>query len=255
MKLRSLAFLAAGLFASALARAENYPCTESFSQTVPFNPTGEITLQNVNGAIEIRTWDRNEIRIEGEKNAKTDEELKLIELTIDTSPSLVAIQARLPRRPGSWFGNTIRAEVRFTLTVPATAILRKIESVNSHVSIEDVRGAVNASTVNGAIFAKGLGADARLNTVNGSIHAGFARLAPSQRLSFETVNGSITVDLPSDAGADLSASVVNGRVECAFPIRLASGHVSNHSLRGAIGEGGASLKAESVNGSIRVRPV
>ena len=100
MKLRLLAFLASALFASALARAENYPCSESFSQTVPFNPNGEITLQNVNGAIEIRTWDKNEVRIEGEKNAKTDEELKLIALSIDTSPSLVAIQARLPRRPG-----------------------------------------------------------------------------------------------------------------------------------------------------------
>ena len=254
MKLRLLALLATGLCTTAFLRAESYSFKEPFDRSAPFNSTGEISLENVNGSVEIRTWDKNEIRIEGEKNAKTEEELKLIDLTIDTAPDRVGIKVRLPKRSGGWFwGSNIRAAVRFTLTVPATATLRKINTVNSRVVIDGVRGEVNASTVNGSIEATRLGADARLQTVNGGLTVSFDALVPTQRISLETVNGGITVKLPKNAGVSVDASVVNGGVSCDFPITLSGGGVHRHSLHGAIGGGGASLHASSVNGGIHLR--
>jgi Putative adhesin len=255
MKLHLLALLAAGLGTTALLRADsdNYAFKEPFERSAAFNATGEISLENVNGSVEIRTWDKNEIHIEGEKSAQTDEELKLIELTLDVSPGRVAIKATLPKRPGSWFGSDIRASVRFTLTVPATATLRKIAAVNGRIAIDGVRGEVNAESVNGRLEAIGLGGDARLKTVNGRIAAGFATLAAGQRVSLETVNGEITATLPNDAGTSVDASVVNGHIDCDFPIQLSGGRVHGSSLHGTIGSGGATLHAESVNGSIHLK--
>jgi len=179
--------------------------------------------------------------------------LKLIDLTIDLTDSHALIKVRLPRRPGGGFINgSIRAAVRFTLTVPATAVIRKIDTVNSAVTLDGLRGPVNASSVNGRIRANALGGDAQLHTVNGSIHANFAKIVADQKLSFETVNGSIAIALPKDAGAALHASVVNGHIDCDFPITLADGGKSHHSLSGTIGDGRASLSAESVNGSIHL---
>ncbi len=181
MKLRPLLLAATALFAAGLVRADSYSFTERFSEIHPFDASGEITLGNTNGAVVIRTWDRAEVRIGGEKRAATDEELKLIGLVIDAGAASLAIKTDFPRRTGGWFlfgGGTIRAEVKFTLTVPATVHLRRIDTVNGSVTSEGVRGRVTAHTVNGHLAARGLAADATLGTVNGSIRADFATVAP-----------------------------------------------------------------------------
>lgn len=248
--MKLIAFLSAGLLLTALARAD-YPIKEPFSQTSPFNANGELTLSSINGSITVHTWDKNEILIQGEKSAKTDEELKLIDLKMDVSPAAARIKVHLPKRSGGWFGgNSIRASVRFDITVPATAVVRKIDVVNASVTIEGVRGSVSAESVNGRISATDLAGDAHLETVNGQIHASFAALAPHQQLSFETVNGGIKVILPKDAGASVQAEVVNGHISCDFPLTLGKAH--HRSLAGTIGDGRASVKAETVNGSIHL---
>jgi DUF4097 and DUF4098 domain-containing protein YvlB len=249
------AFLVVAAFALT-ARAENYSHTESLDQTHSFEANGEVTLSNVNGAVIIRTWDRNEVRIEAEKRAKTEEELGLIDLQIDPSPSRLAIKVKLPRRTSGWFSNggSIRASVALTLTVPATARLRDIETVNGRITITDVRGPVHARSVNGQIEARGLGGDTSLETVNGTIRAELSATTSDQRISTETVNGSATISLPHDASLLVSARCVNGSIDCDFPITL-KGSVNRRQLRGTIGGGAASLDAETVNGSIRIRKI
>jgi DUF4097 and DUF4098 domain-containing protein YvlB len=252
MKLRLVALLATGLVAVALTRANDYSFKEPFRKAGAFSATGSVTLENVNGNIEIRTWDKNEILIEGEKSAKTEEELKAVDLTMDVSESRAAIKVRLPKRSGSWFfGNTIRASVRFTLTVPATATLDRIATVNASVTVDGARGKAQIETVNGTIHATDLGGSARARTVNGQINATFTSTSAGQEFSCGTVNGSITVGLPKDAGVALRTSVVNGHVDCDFPLTLTKSSGKRH-LSGTIGDGRASLEAETVNGSIHI---
>lgn len=252
MKFRLVALTATALFAAALARADQYDSKESFTRTGAFDARGQISLENVNGNVDVRTWDKNEILIEVEKSAKTDEELQLIDLKIDLSESRAAIKVRLPKRPGAFFSaSNIRAAVRFKLTVPATASLNKISTVNSSVTLDGLRGAANVSSVNGGVHATHLGGDAKLETVNGAIKADFSAITAGQSLSFKTVNGQIAVRLVKDAGVELHGSVVNGRIDCDFPLQVA-GRVRSHNLAGKIGDGRASLNAETVNGSIRL---
>lgn len=248
------ALLAVLFFAHSLARAEDYQFKEPFSRSGAFNANGEITLENVNGNVEIRTWDKNEILIEGEKSAKTEEELSLIDLKIDLSASEAGVKVRLPKRSGGFFsGGNIRAAVRFKLTVPATATLAKISAVNSSIVIEGARGGVKASSVNGSVRANGLAGPVHLETVNGSIDARFDTVAARQKLSFETVNGKIVVSLPKDAGVQFRGSTVNGSVRCDFPLGDGSPSKKSRSLSGKIGDGNASLEAETVNGSVHLQ--
>jgi DUF4097 and DUF4098 domain-containing protein YvlB len=252
MKLRLVAILATSLIAVAFARADDYSFKEPFKRTGAFSATGAITLENVNGDIDIRTWDKNEILIEGEKSAKTEEELKAVDLAMDVSESHAAIKVRLPKRSGGWFSDgTIRASVRFSLTIPAKAILERVATVNATVSVDGARGKAHVETVNGNIYTTNLGGSARCRTVNGQIKADFADVSAGQELTFGTVNGSIKVRLPKDAGVALRTSVVNGRVDCDFPLTLTNSS-GKRNLSGTIGDGRASLKAETVNGSIHI---
>ncbi|HEY4249410.1 MAG TPA: DUF4097 family beta strand repeat-containing protein [Lacunisphaera sp.] len=252
MKLRLLAFAFLAFSTAALTRADNYDSKETFTRTGAFDANGRVSLENVNGDVDIVTWDKNEILIEGEKSAKTDEELKLIDLKIDLSPSQATIKVRLPKRPGTFFGgNTIRAAVRFKLTVPVTAVLNKISTVNSSIAIAGVRGTVSASTVNGSLRTTGLGGDARLETVNGPVKASFDTLATGQKISCRTVNGQAVVAMPKDAGFELEASTVNGGIDCDFSLTLAGKH-HDHQLSGKIGDGRASVEIGTVNGGIHL---
>lgn len=255
MKLHLLSFVALGLASVAFARAD-YSFKEPFSQSSPFHSNGEVSLENVNGDVEIHTWDKNEIRIEGKKSAKTDEELKLIDLKMEVSESAATIKVKLPKRSGGMIsGNgNIRAAVSFTITVPVNAVLRKISTVNSRVTVEGVHGEVRLETVNGTIIAKGLSGNSELRTVNGSVKLSLPALANGQKLSCETVNGGITVTLPKDAGFQLRTSVVNGHVDCDFPLEFGK-KTRGKNISGKIGDGRASIEAETVNGGIHIESV
>jgi DUF4097 and DUF4098 domain-containing protein YvlB len=252
MKFHSLAVIA-GLFAAAVcAQANSYDFKEPFSKSGAFSPNGTLTLENVNGGVTVRSWDKNEILIEGEKSAASEEELKLIDLRMSVTDSRAEIKVKLPKRPHSWFGgNTIRAAVHFTITVPAATAIDRLSVVNSTVTIENILGRVNADSVNGGIHASGLAGDARLQTVNGSVDAAFSRIDSRQELSFQTVNGSVKVRLPADAGANVNARTVNGRISTDFGLNSSGGFVGRN-LDGKIGDGRASLHAETVNGGIHI---
>lgn len=251
MKIRTPFIALVAFVTLTLLHAENYSFKETFSRKEVFSPTGKIVLENVNGDVDIQTWDRNEILIEGGKSAATDEELKLIDLTIDLKESSATIKVRLPKREG-FFSNNIRASVSFKITVPTAVSLDKIAVVNSSVHINDVRGSVNAESVNGGVHAHNLAGNVKLETVNGEIVADVSSVSADQKLAFKTVNGSITVKLPANTGADTHASVVNGSIDCDFPLTV-QGRIVGKKLSGKIGDGRAKLSAESVNGSIRLK--
>lgn len=252
MKLGFLSFAAACALAVSV-HAETYSFKEPFTMSGAFRPNGVLTLENVNGTVEIRAWDRNEISIQGEKSAATAEELKQIELSTDVTESRATIKVHLPKRSRSWFGgSTIRASVRFTINVPASVVVEQLKVVNSAVTLEGLQNTVRAESVNGRIDAHGVSGDVWLKTVNGSIVADFNAVRPHQKLAFETVNGSITVRLPTDAGATVKGSVVNGQIASEFPFARQEGR-SGHKVNAMIGDGRASIEARTINGGITIQ--
>jgi DUF4097 and DUF4098 domain-containing protein YvlB len=89
-------------------------------------------------------------------------------------------------------------------------------------------------------------------TVNGSIESRMGRADWSGEAEFSTVNGSITLELPASAGAEVDAKTVNGGIDTDFPLEV-SGRFMRRRLRGTIGGGGRRLTLETVNGGIHLR--
>ena len=154
--------------------------------------------------------------------------------------------------PGSGGRNNVRnndVRVTFYVKVPAGVEFRG-RTVNGDVEVRDLASDVNAHTVNGDIEIATTGF-AEANTVNGSIEAVMGSFDVERGLSFTTVNGSISLDLPDDIDADVDARWVNGSLEADLPLKLV-GRLSKHSARGVLGEGGPELNLKTVNGSIRI---
>jgi hypothetical protein len=71
--------------------------TEEFRQTVAFDADGEFDISNVNGSIQIATWNRNEVQIIATKSASSEAALKQVQIEITGSGDRVEVDTKLPR--------------------------------------------------------------------------------------------------------------------------------------------------------------
>lgn len=237
----TLLVLSAGL---AIEPAEQL--REEFHQTYPLSADGRVSLKNVNGKVRITGWDRNEVKVDAIKTAESREVLDNTQIEVDSRPDSIAIRtkSRNERDLGV---------VDFTLAVPRGAHLDGVHLVNGSLEVEEVNGDIQAKTVNGAITARGLRGQVDLASVNGRVESGIERLDTAKPVSVKTVNGALELTLPSDAGAQLSARTVHGGLESDFDITVRSTGFRGHSLEGRLGQGGAPVRLETVNGGIRIR--
>jgi DUF4097 and DUF4098 domain-containing protein YvlB len=123
--------------------------------------------------------------------------------------------------------------------------------VNGQIVIDGVPGDTEATTVNGRVEIQGTAGNLKVSTVNGRIEAGLVTLGGNQSVSLDSVNGAIDASLPANANADVSADTLNGGMSSEFPELVVKKQfpVSKH-LKGTLGNGSASVKANTVNGSI-----
>jgi len=228
--------------------------TETIEATHAVTADASFSLENINGSVEITTWDRSEIRVVAVKEARSQEDLDAIEVKIHADDNHVAVKTNYNRKEGSFFSKwTNSGEVSYTVTVPAGASLRNLRTVNGAIRIEGVGGPVDAATVNGSIETTGLRADAKLETVNGNVKAHFASVSADQSIEIGSVNGRSEIVLPDDADFGIKARTVHGRIRTDFDLEVDQRKYGPGSrLNGQIGEGTASVDISTVNGAIRV---
>lgn len=141
-------------------------------------------------------------------------------------------------------------QVDFRVAVPPGVEFRGA-TVNGDVRVGELDATAEVESVNGDVEVVTRGF-AQASTVNGSIRASLGSRRAIDGAEFETVNGSIELDLPDDIDADIDASWVNGGLESDLPLTL-RGRMSRHEARGSLGGGGPLLRLATVNGSIHIR--
>ena len=137
--------------------------------------------------------------------------------------------------------------------VPRRASLDQVRLINGGLSISGVRGLVKASSVNGSIKADQLEGEAELSTVNGRLDAGFQRVSRCHAISLKSVNGPITLSLPSGAGATVVAQNLSGGIDADFGRTWRA--PSGHRLEALVNGGGAAIRLSNVNGGISIHSV
>ncbi len=152
-------------------------------------------------------------------------------------------------RDVSW--RDLAVTVDLVVEVPAGSPI-VAETVNGSVAVVQATSRVHAESVNGNVSIDGGEGDVKAETVNGTISIRPAASTRPGRWSAEAVNGSVTVELPPDAGVDVDIETVNGRISSDVPV-VVRGRMERGELRGRIGAGGGTLRIETVNGSVTLR--
>lgn len=215
---------------------------EDFHSTHKIQPGGHLTIDNHNGSIEISTWEKDEIEINGTKHASSKDLLEDLKVDIDASPDKVAIHVSQPEfRHGN-------SGVRFNLRVPKKLELDRIRSSNGHIRVIGTEGPANLETTNGKIGAEKLNGKLMAQSTNGGIaiegHTGSVRA--------HTTNGSIHGDTKGELDAETTNGSIDMKVDNAAvssaPVRLETSNGKIHVVLTAA----ADLRARTNNSSITV---
>jgi DUF4097 and DUF4098 domain-containing protein YvlB len=195
---------------------------EDFHHSYKFNPGGRLAVENENGTIEISTWEKDEIEINGTKNASRQEMLQEIKIDIDSSPSALRVKVDRPNFH-------CNCGVRFAIRVPKKLELERIKSTNGGIQVTGIEGNGNLTTTNG-----------RIEAMN---HTG--------KLTIETTNGSIEL---SGHKGDVRARTSNGKISG----ELAKGIIDAHTTNGGIDlklnamDSSEPVRLETTNGNINL---
>ena len=227
--------------------------TEEFHQTYAITADGRVELDNINGDVHISSWDRNEVKVDAVKYADTKERLDEAKIEIDSGKDYLSIRTKYPNHNNTWNWGSHNnpAGVEYTLTVPRTARLDEIKLINGALDISGVSGEVRASCINGRLQAQDLSGRAKLDTVNGRLEAKFKELT-KESVELNSVNGSVDLTIPSDSNAEVEANTVSGRISNDFGLNVNRHQMVGQSLRGELGNGGAHIKLNNVNGRIEI---
>ena len=226
---------------------------EVVEESVPLDGGGRMVLENVNGNVEVTTWDRDEVHVEATKTASAlsesdaEKALEKISVEIDRSAGLVKIGVARPKSSNWLFGGASTG-VHFQISVPASAEI-DLKTTNGRLKIAETRGEVHARSVNGRIDLREVRGPAEARAVNGSIRAEMVAFGDGSDLKLTTTNGSIKVSLPSDARAYLDALTTNGAIRSDLEV---DGEHGRRRWRGQINGGGGQLSLRTTNGSIRL---
>lgn len=223
-----------------------------------------VIVKNLNGPIRVeaatgdkvevtaaKAWrrgDPDEVRIESKRIGAGDKDVLVCALWNEEASC-----SRESYRSNNNGGNRRRSndtEVTFTIRVPR-GVRVQLSTVNGGVDVVGATSEVRAGTVNGGIDVETSSGPVNAGTVNGDIRVRMDRLAGDEDLSYNTVNGSITVYLPEQIDADIEMTTVNGSLSADYPITLV-GRINPRHIRARIGQGGRQMEFKTVNGSVRL---
>jgi RNA polymerase sigma factor (sigma-70 family) len=265
------------------AKAEEV-LTKSFTT----KKTPKLVVETFNGAIEVTTADKGSVqakvikKVQAATEEAAQEELKkvdvqmkqeddTIQITAKSDPvqlmtqGAAAVELRVP--PGATLDlHTSNGKV--TITGPTGDA--KVRTSNGKIEVKGGKGKISLKTSNGTITADGAAGELDLRTSNGRIEVKTTKASVTAHTSnggihfagalqdgehaFHTSNGSISLELPSNASFRIDAHTTHGKATSQFQIKDAVGGKKSH-LKGTTGDNPATtIHLHTTNGNIEIRP-
>src|SRR6195256_1296707 len=121
--------------------------SEEFHQTYALTADGRVELDNINGAVHISSWDRNEVKVDAVKYADTKERLDEARIEVDSGKDYLSIRTKYRDHnlTFDWGSHNNPAGVEYTVTVPHAVRLDEIKLINGSLDVTGVSGEVRAS--------------------------------------------------------------------------------------------------------------
>jgi DUF4097 and DUF4098 domain-containing protein YvlB len=254
--------------------------------------TADVRVATFDGSIQIQSWDKPDVLIEIEKRGPSKAAVESLQVIAEQKGNIIELEVKRPKTETfSGMGFRQAAYARLVVSVPRTTNIRarsgdgsiKIERVTGRIELRtgdgsirasEVAGVLNFDTGDGSVVVERAEGQLAVDTGDGSVnvsgslggvklHTGDGsvvyRAHPGSSMTDQwditTGDGSVTLYLPEDLGADLDAHTGDGRIINDLSVEKSGGDEKTRrtTLRGRIGSGGKLLRVRTGDGAIRLR--
>lgn len=268
--------------------AEHYTTTEE--KTFHVSGTPELVLSTFDGSIEVRSWDKPEIKATFEKKAESADVAKSLVVKTDQSGNRITIEAVRPE-PFSGISINTNRSVNLILSVPRKINLQaksgdggvRLDGLDGRIDVKSGDGGINGHDLVGDVYVRTGDGGVTLDAVNGRLElntgdGGIQVTGTLSKLSAHTGDGSVTVratqgsrtdddwdvtsgdgsvtlELPDGFSASVDAHTGDGGISVeGLPLPSPTGE-SKDTLRGSLGTGGKTIRLRTGDGGIRLRKI
>ncbi|HYL13807.1 MAG TPA: hypothetical protein VEV41_12275 [Terriglobales bacterium] len=223
------------------------PVERQFHAGYPLSTSGRLQLKNLRGAVYINGTNQTQVEVDATESACSQSDLDSIQILAQSRPpnrerpDVLEIETR-HRRQGA------AISVEYHISVPRNIRLDRIAVEQGNLTISGVNGQIHARSGAGDVVVKGVAAPSHISSGRGSVQVDFARLSGGDRLS---TKGELTVTLPSDTSADITATTGSREINNEFGVP-ATATSRGHSLTFRIGRGAAFMQLTAFGGSISI---
>jgi len=254
---------------------------------------GTVTVSNVAGDINISTWDRAEVLLTAELGnnqelevAETAQGVRFevinigndddydeadLELSIPEGASIVTEGVSSDIMIEGCRGENVSAEsvsgdvsieaetsrvdlssVSGDIEFEGSAVRATVESVSGDIDMAGVEGEVSISTVSGDAFLEaGSLSRGQFETVSGTLELDLSA-AEGGKITVESMNGDVLLTLPAGQEAEIRAQTFSGDIESAWgDVKHESFGPGSH-LKHVSGQSGTTIRVESFSGDIDI---
>ncbi|WP_167880925.1 DUF4097 family beta strand repeat-containing protein [Methanococcoides sp. AM1] len=235
---------------------------EYFSGEYEADNNTTLTVNNINGQIEINRWDGDKVELEAIKRTNYGEdELQKVNIIVNEIDDELKVETKYPAL------ENVRVSVDINIKVPENVTVDIIETTNGNIVISDTKGNTTAITTNGNIaisnvkgYITAISSNGALDiqrttgigdlqTTNGRIEAHILDIRDD--VDIRCTNGAIILFIDPSLDADIEMETTNGHISISEVELVATNLESTH-VEGVIGEGGNKMHIRTTNGNVNL---
>jgi hypothetical protein len=222
-----------------------------FHKDVSFDTGGTLSLENVDGDIEILGWDKNEVEVSAERKGPFPYRRGLywagvpyrLKIDFDKFENFIKVKFR-PEDSDKEF-----TSVNFYINTPHSIHLKDIIGKEGNVSLADLYGEAVIDLQKGEVKVENFSGSLAASVAKGSVTASLYDLRAEDEIRITVKQGDIAVNLQPEVKARVEASAPEGNISSDFDLKEP---LPAKKISAKIGEEGALLSLISLKGDIRI---
>lgn len=202
---------------------------ETFEKTESLARDGKVEIRNLSGNVEVKTWNRNEVKIDAQKISrassmnKAKENAAKVQIEVRREDGVLEIETKYPR-PSI---RNLNVSVNYIVTIPSQAAV-DARTASGDVTLASIGGKAAAETKSGDVTVMGAKNGAKAETMSGDVKV------------VDIENGVLC----KTASGTVEAKNISGNAD----LNCVSGNVIGENIRGDV-------EADTVSGSVKLMDI
>lgn len=228
---------------------------EEYRNNVPLSPGGTLSLENLNGNVEIHGWEQEELAVYAEKTVQLPDRTKFYVFPKgNLAPGIVFdkfenfVKIRTKTAPD----DKVEGYVDYYIDVPHSINLKDIMIGTGNITITEVYGEAYLDLVDGHIKIENFSGSLSASVGRGSVSARLFDLREEDEIVLLSREGDLTLEIQEDVSAQIEAVFPEGTINSDFEFDAPP---ENKKIDIQLGEGGPRIFLTAMRGDIRINKI